>query len=135
MTLKAECWLGVVVSNKSSHPVHVDSLTFSGMMPGDSGSGVLETPMDDGQRKPHQVDQNGDAIFDVDETVDGDAWIELRYQVRYRSDAATCADGTELHEGFPSAHVSAARMPTNVTGSVVLHVRTIETRVNKGNCG
>lgn len=131
----AECWLTVVVANDGPRSVHLDSLTFDAMMPGESGRFNLEAPRDDAERKPREVDESGDAIFDADETIAGGTWIELTYEIHYRNDGGTCPGVAETVGPFPAAHLSAAGTSANVTGSVLLAYRTVETEANRGNCG
>ena len=132
--VRSTCWLTVVVANGGSRSVYVDTLTFPAMMPGRSGSFLLVTPRDGSHARPHEVAESGDAIFDADQTVDPDSWIDLTYELRYRPDGATCPNGLSETSGFPIAHVKSMGLSANVVGSVDIVHPTVETSANEGSC-
>jgi cytoskeletal protein RodZ len=131
---KTECWLTVAVANAGTRAVHLDSMTFPAMMPGESGRFLLETPSTDDGAKPREIAGSGDAIFDVDQTVDAETWIELTYRIGYRADGATCPGGMSGTANFPIAHVSSAGRSADVSGSVNLIYPSVETTANRKNC-
>lgn len=131
--VKTECWLTVVVANSGSRSVHLDSMTFPAMMPGESGRFLLVTPRTIEGTKPHEVDESGDAIFDADQTIAPESWIELTYELRYRPDGATCMKVQSESSGFPVAHVKATGLSANIVGSVDVIHPSVRTTGNR-NC-
>lgn len=129
------CTLTVTVHNGGSRTVSVRSMTFPDMMPGATGRFLLETRRDEFQVKPHEDDESGDAIFDVDVDVGPGESRDLSYRIAYRVDGLTCPGGISGTGGFPIASVSADGRPGHVTGSVLLVHETVETIGNRGNCG
>jgi hypothetical protein len=126
-----ECWLTVVIANSSSHAVHLDSMTFPAMMPGESGRFLLETPSTDDGTKPHEGAESGDAVFGIDQTIEAETWIDLKYRIGYRADGASCTGGISGTSNFPIAHVSTAWRTADVIGSVYLVHPTVKTTGNQ----
>ncbi|KQX72292.1 hypothetical protein ASD10_14910 [Aeromicrobium sp. Root472D3] len=131
LTPASDCWITVTVSNHGSRPVHLSSVTFDAMMPGESGRFLLETPRDEFDQRPHEVDESGDAIFDADETIDAGTWTLLTYRIAYRADGASCPGGASQSQDLPTARVSTLHVPRDVRGSVKIVHDTVPTKGNR----
>ncbi len=132
MTPASECFITVVIANNGPRPVHLSSVTFDAMMPGETGRFLLETPRTDAMEEPREVDQTGDAIFDTDATIEPGSWIDRTYEIHYRDDGPTCVGATLGHSSFPTARVSTMGVGRDVVGTVKLVHEAVPTKGNRG---
>jgi hypothetical protein len=120
-----ECMLTIAVINDGSRDVHVDSMTFPMLKPGDASGVVAEVvdPSGGGLGARSGDSDSYDAVFDVDESVSAGEWTSESYIVRYRVPSSTCTAITSGSPDLPTARVSTAGVATDVKGGVTLLIK------------
>lgn len=117
-----ECNLTVVAANTGSRPVRLRTAEFPGMGPAWGGSMLLAKREMSTFTSPRNHDGDGTAVFDIDETLDGDETSMWQFQLEHNPNAPTCWDreATQWRSALPVVTTSALGLDGTTTGSVNL---------------
>jgi hypothetical protein len=127
------CQLTVTVLNHSGHAVHVEDMTFPGLMPGHGNAGPVIVTGNDSAEKPRSGNDGMDATFTIDGTVEPDESIDFTLRVRANPDSCNDA-GTAIFPDLPSTRISVLRRSMTVHGSVSIAAK-LKTPLQRPGCG
>ena len=127
------CQFTVTVVNNSGHTVRVRDMTFPALLPGHGNAGPLIITGNDSTQKPRGRNDDMDATFKVDETVEPGESIGVNLRLLANPHACNAA-GTARLSGLPLARISVLRRSLTVDGSIAI-AADIKTALQSPGCG